>query len=49
MLACVCDMETGVGAMCAPIELLSVYFHLPPPSVVLVRCVCVCVCAAHVI
>ena len=29
----------GVGPVCVPIELLSTYFNLPQPSVVLVQCV----------
>ena len=31
--------QCGVGPVCVPIELLSTYFNLPQPSVVLVQCV----------
>ena len=31
--------QCGVGPMCVPIELVSTYFNLPQPSVVLVQCV----------
>ena len=32
-------IQCGVGPVCVPIELLSTYFNLPQPSVVLVQCV----------
>ena len=31
--------QCGIGPVCVPIELLSTYFNLPQPSVVLVLCV----------
>ena len=31
--------QCGVDPVCAPIELLSTYFNLPQPSVVLIQCV----------
>ena len=31
--------QCGVGPVCVPIQLLSTYFNLPQPSVVLVQCV----------
>ena len=31
--------QCGVGPVCVPIGLLSTYFNLPQPSVVLVQCV----------
>ena len=31
--------QCGVGPVCVPVELLSTYFNLPQPSVVLVQCV----------
>ena len=33
--------QCGVGPVCVPIELLSTYFNLPQPSVMLVNPVCV--------
>ena len=33
------SMQCDVGAVCVPIDLLSTYFNLPQPSVMLIQCV----------